>query len=286
MSPKATDIEPNKNISMLLKSTAGYGKTLAAVSFASYGPIWVAYWDKNSPIELFTILKKIGFGHLLDNIEYDCYSAKNAHEYINKLYRIQAGQHHYIAGITDSVTHMTAGAVNWSLGFRTGKPKPDPMNAAAFRFIPDMDEYKVETGFVTTALELCKSIEWYNIWTAHPIPVLKMDGTGGKVESISKSEAIVSYGSKVAGIIPGAFTEIYHFSKQMGGRVCNTVTLGSDFAKTALNLPARFECPDGKLFSTIWKELVNKSLAELDGKASNEIDLGVSKASGSPKWKV
>src|SRR3989304_3436727 len=108
---------------------------------------------------------------------------------------------------------MTAGAVNWSLAFRDPKGgKRDPKNKDAPALIPDFDEYKVETSLVTQAIDICRTLPCHIIWTAHPLPSIKLEGSGSAMK-VTKVNSIVTYGSKVAGMVPGSFTEIYHFSK-------------------------------------------------------------------------
>ena len=255
---KASDIIPERKVSMLLKSPSGFGKTIAACSVAVEGPIYLAYWDKNQPVELLHFFKKHR-PELLANIEYDCYSAKNANEFLNKLIAFQRDCR-YVAIVNDSVTNFTGSAVNWSMGFRDNK-----QNNKESQLIPDFDEYKVETSMVTQALDLCKALPAHMIWTAHPLPALKMEGSG-KSMRIAKVNNIVTYGSKVAGIIPGSFNEIYHLAldndytngKLVQKRIVHTVGVGDDFAKTVLNLPAEFDITD-KLFWEVFKSLTQEA---------------------------
>jgi hypothetical protein len=205
--PKADELTIDNKISILLKAPYGFGKTLAAASMAIDGPIWLAYWDKKAPIELLTFFKKHR-PEVLKNIEYDVYGAHNANQYLNKLFQL-ARSCPYYGIINDSVTNMTSAAVNWSLGFRNPSgPKKDSVNPATFQLIPDFDEYKIETSMVTQALDICRSLPCNVIWTCHPLPSLKVEGTGGSMK-VSKVNNIVTYGSKVGALVPGQFTEIY-----------------------------------------------------------------------------
>src|SRR5260370_11140026 len=114
---KASTITTDNNISFLFKSSPGFGKTLAAASFAVEGPVYLAYWDKSKPVELLTFFTERRFGALakkiLDNIEYDVYSSHNAGAYLNKLIDF-VDDCRYFAIINDSITYMTASAVGWS----------------------------------------------------------------------------------------------------------------------------------------------------------------------------
>lgn len=246
--------------SFLLKGPWGFGKTIAAASFARTGPVFLSYWDKKGPIELVQFLR-VHAPDLLKNIEYEVYGAHNAHEYLNFMFGL-ARNCRYAAIINDSVTTMTSAAVNWSLGFKSNKKTRDITTVA----IPDFDEYKVETSLVTQALDICRTLPCHVIWIAHPLPSMKIDGSGGSMR-ISKVNSIVTYGSKVAGIIPGQFSEIYHFSKlsdwdQTAGKskvryMVSTEQVGDDYAKSNIGLKVEMDITD-KLFYDVWKAEVTK----------------------------
>lgn len=288
MSPKASDIVPDKNISFLFKGPPGFGKTIAACSAAIYGDVWLGYFDKKIPVEVLTFFKKFR-PDLLERITYESYGSHNAHEYLNKLNSFTRDCR-YVALITDSVTSLTSAAVNWSMAFRDVNkgPKMDKLNKAAPQMIPDWDEYKVETSLVTQALDICKTLPVMNIWTAHPLPSMKVEGAGTKVDSITKVQSIVSYGSKVGALIPGGFNEIYHFGRQSNKRVVWTDMIGDDYAKTSMNLPTNIDITD-KLFFEVWKELVD--LGYVTGEEGKIKDANVnpfatnSNVIGSDKWK-
>lgn len=280
MSPKASDIQWSRNTSMLLKSDPGLGKTIAALSAAIYGEVYLAYFDKNIPIEALTFFKKYR-PDLLERITYDCFGSHNANDYLNKLIEFQTDCR-YAAVISDGATFMTASAMNWSLGFNSKDPRagakvgPDPED-----IMPDWDEYKVLTSYVTRALDLTRNLKTLNIWTAHPLAQIKVEGSGSKVDKITKTSSLVSAGSKIGSMIPGAFNEIYHIGKQAGVRKVWTDMVGEDFARTSLPLPKSFNIPEGGLFFEVWEDLVRKGFN--DG-GFNEVK--PTDSSGSSKWKA
>lgn len=264
MTQSADALTSDSYASILLKSPFGFGKTIAACSMAVEGPIWLAYWDKKKPIELLDFYKRHR-PDLLKNIHYDVYGSNNAHEYLNKLIEFQQKGCRYVGIITDSVTFMTTGAVNWSMGFRNpAGGKKDKVNSSAPQMVPDFDEYKVETSLVTQALDICRTLPVHNIWTAHPIPSLKMEGSGASIK-VSTVKNIVSYGQKVGAIIPGGFTEVYHLSMSTDfssnpvrtKRIVTTQAIGEDFAKTSLGLPVELDITD-KLFWEVWKKALKE----------------------------
>jgi hypothetical protein len=265
MPHKASNIDPGRRVSLLLKGPYGFGKTLAASSFCLEGPIHISYWDKQDIIELDhyyrSILKR---PELLSRIEYDVFNSHNANEYLNfYMEQVKSGGR-YSAYITDSVTNMTSGAVNWSLGFRQeGKGKSKDKD----KIMPDFDEYKIETSLVTQALDLCKALSAHIIWTCHPVPSIRIEGSGSSMK-VTKTNPIVTYGNKVAGIVPGNFSEIYHFSRRSDWDqskaklttkyLVNTVgTNEDDFAKSNLGLNCEMDIT-GRLFYEVWKEQVLK----------------------------
>jgi hypothetical protein len=253
---KANQINPTKAPSILMKGPPGFGKTIAACTAAIYGEVWLAYFDKNEPIELLTFFKKHR-PELLDRIDYDLYGSANCNEYLNKLVSFSKKGCRYAAIITDSVTTLTSAAVNWSIGFRDPRgPKKDDVAHDSIRVVPDFDEYKVETSIATQALDICTQLNVMNIWTAHPLTSLKMEGSG-KIDRITKTSSIVSYGSKVGSLVPARFHEIYHFGRQSGKRAVFTDLQGDDFAKTSLGLPSVLEIED-KLFFEVWRDALTK----------------------------
>lgn len=262
---KASQITPGKNTSFLFKGSPGFGKTLAAASFAIEGPIFLSYWDKSSPVELTTFFTEKRFGELakkiLENIEYEVYSSQNANAYLNKLIDF-ASDCRYFAIINDSLTSMTAGAVNWSLNF--GKERKEKKYKD---IVPSWDEYKTETSLVSQCLDIGKKLPTNVIWTAHPLSQTRVEGSGNSMR-VTKSNSIVSYGSKVADMVPGQFTEIYHFSQQSNWSekghskkyMVNTEAVGDEYAKSPLlgDYVKEFDITD-KLFYQVWKDLIDKS---------------------------
>lgn len=263
---KASNLSSGGSFSFLFKGPFGFGKTLAAASFAMEGPVYISYWDKKSPVELVTFFTEKRFGSLakkiLDNIEYDVYGPNNAADYLNKMIDWQSDCR-YFAVINDSLTFMTAAAVNWSMNF--GKDRKSHKKIKDV--LPSWDEYKVETSLVTQCMDLSKLLPCHSIWTAHPLPTTKVEGSGSSV-TVSKINSIVSYGSKVAGIVPGGFTEIYHFSqrsnwsegKSSKNYIVSTEAIGDEFAKSPLlgDYVKEFDITD-KLFYVVWKEMLDKS---------------------------
>lgn len=284
---------------MLFKGPFGFGKTLAAASFALQGPVHLSYWDKKRPIELMTFFTKKRFGEkaekIMDNLTFDIYSAENAGEYLNWLLDA-ISDCRYTAIINDSLTFMTASAVNWSLNFGKERKLEKKMKD----ILPSWDEYKVETSLVTQCIDISRKLPCHVIWTAHPLPTTKVEGSGSSIR-VSKINSLVSYGSKVAGIVPGSFTEIYHFVQQAnwstdgkGSKrfICSLDTIGDEFAKSPLlsDYAKELDFTD-KLFYEVWKEAIDASQgiikeAKSQGAIENQIPNPFSPTSQPNKWRV
>jgi hypothetical protein len=278
---KASSISLAGPTSFLFKAPWGFGKTIAAASFALGGPTYLAYWDKKAPRELITFYRKLGEKgkKVLDNLEFDVYGSSNANDYLNKVIDMR-GNCRYTTFITDSVTTLTAGAVNWSLGFNDKGKRVEKKTDNPQQIIPQFDEYKTETSFVSQALDICRTLPCHVIWTAHPLPGIKIEGSGNSMK-VSKVNPIVTYGSKVAGIVPGEFSEIYQFTKtadfssgsQKIRYKVSTEAIGDDYAKSSLGLPIELDITD-RLFYEVWIEAleqVNQAFTDSMNKEKNEV---------------
>jgi hypothetical protein len=260
---KASDIQIDyAKQSFLFKGPFGFGKTLAAASFAIDGPVFLSYWDKKSPVELVTFFKRFGDvgKKILENIEFETYSSQNANAYLNKLIDF-ASDCRYTAIINDSLTFMTSAAVNWSLNFGKETKERNIKN-----ILPSWDEYKTETSLISQCIDISKKLPCHTIWTAHPLPTTRVEGSGGSMK-VNKINSLVSYGSKVAGMVPGGFTEIYHFSTKNNwdsnsGRstkqfIANLEGVEDEFAKSPMlgDYCKEIDFTD-KLFYQVWKEQI------------------------------
>jgi len=272
--PKATDIKPDSYNQILLKGGPGFGKTLAAATFALEGPVHISYFDKKKPVELISFFTEKRFGskakQILDNIEYTVYGSRNCNDYLNRLIdMINGNSCRLFADITDSTTSLTAAAVNWSSAFSStgqGKQVTKPED-----IIPEFDDYKAETALITQALDLYQTLPCHVIWIAHPLPSIKIEGKGASMK-VTKTNPIVTYGTKVAGMIPARFTEIYHLSQEStwdASKGMNTTDYkvhvnspeDDNFAKSSIfdnSGIKEFDITD-KLFYEVWKKKISEA---------------------------
>lgn len=90
---------------------------------------------------------------------------------------------------------------------------------------------------------------------------------------VTKTNPIVTYGSKVAGIVPGNFSEIYHFAKQsawdtVSGKsstkyLVSFDAVGDDFAKSNIGITGEIDITND-LFYKVWRDKVRQHSKELD----------------------
>jgi hypothetical protein len=258
---KASNMNTSGPTSFLFKGPFGFGKTLAAASFALAGPVYLAYFDKKKPVELKTYFEKFGEKgkRILENIDYDIYGSNNANQYLNKMIDFSTDCR-FTAVITDSITTMTSSVVNWSSNFDSKGKKVGLKTENPQQIIPSFDEYKSETAVVAQVMDLSRTFPAHVIWIAHPLPSTKIEGSGSSMK-VTKVNSFVTYGSKVAGMVPGQFSEIYQFSKSIDYSVnpsriryiIDTDSVGDEFAKTALNLPKELDISN-RLFYEVWLE--------------------------------
>jgi hypothetical protein len=171
----------------------------------------------------------------------------------------------------DGITGFTTTAIVYQMILRGGEAKKTKGGIA----IPGFDEYNGETMIVTSTIEVLKNLNCNVVVTAHPLS--KIENVDGK--SV-RSRVIVSYGTKIASMVPGYFNEIYNFQirppvsvKEKPVRVVYTQHLGSDMAKTAYKLPPEIIITDRYDFYDILQSYikeeesndeVNPSIAEVN----------------------
>lgn len=249
---------------VMLKADNGAGKTVFAASFP--GPIKFFMFD-GSKLDVV----KLFFPNRTD-IEYDIYGARETKfkdalgnpVHIKSLIQFAKEfndlQDYCPWGtvVVDSFTSFSVTCVTFQLDFRSNNEKGTAMSKGGL-VIPDFDEYKGETTLVTQSLDVSKVLPCHVIWTAHPLPKLETTG-GGASMRVNKTSSIAAYGSKTAAMAPSYFNEIWHLETRPGSdggrqRICHTQTIGDQFAKTALPLPAAFDVTMKSGFKEVQKYL-------------------------------
>lgn len=270
------DVDPLGKFMALLTGHNGSGKSVAIASWMKRGPVFffdfdgrmasVANWYKQRGLPR-GLLKYQTFGP--DNI-YEAYKLLESFiEYCP-----------YSAIAIDSFTAVTVSAVTFSLRRRGNKGGVSlPTTSKGDMVIPDWDEYKGETVYVTMMLDICKTLAANGIavfWTAHPITSTKIEKVAGGADRYGKQTRYAAYGNKTDSLIPIYFNEIYHFTTEYDFRTnsnkrwCFTQPNGEINAKTALNLPVQIEWTDGNFYDIFQKAVRDGEVGVIDEVAKVE----------------
>ena len=257
-------IKIGQNFMGLFKGFNGSGKTIAAASFPE--PLHIFDFDgRVAPLRLFYAKE-----FQRKELSYATYGPHNVWEMLDKLDGL-CDYNPYKTIIIDSLTSLSVSIVTWRLRNRRIDPKEikERLNSNAKERnlqLPDWDEYKAEAVFITQVLDLCKVISSQGgniIWTAHPVPKTRIEGSGRGMK-VSHVNEIMAYGTKAAGIVPGYFNEIYQFgieeSTNFGEpskRMAWTETIGDDFAKTALPIPKEIDWTGRRDFYSLIQSYVD-----------------------------
>jgi len=237
-----SSIVPGETIRALFIGENGVGKSTAIGSFPE--PILYLDFDgRMLPVRQAYPKKQIKFV----SITYRNFG--DVREYIESL---QLKNPFATIGL-DGITGFTNLAIVYQMILRGSDAKKTKAGIA----IPGFDEYNGETMLVTSTIELLRSLKANLIVTAHPLTKMVAEGPGDK---LVRSRVIVSYGTKVASMVPGYFDEIYNFmiqpaisAKDSPKRIVHTTHLGTDMAKTALRLPAEIDITNRYDFYNIIK---------------------------------
>lgn len=248
---------------LMLKGENGSGKTVLAGSFP--GPIKFFMFDGSK----LDILKR--FYPNRTDIEYDIYGARRTRfrdsngqvvdikSLLDFADEFNALQDHcpWATIVIDSFTSFSVTCVTFQLDIRSNdKDKKTAMSKGGL-VIPDFDEYKGETTLVTQSLDVSKVLPCNVIWTVHPLPKLETSGQGNSMK-VTKTTSIAAYGAKTAAMAPSYFNEIWHIEVRPGSspqRIVHTQTIGTEFAKSALPLPAAFDVTGKNAFGEVRKYL-------------------------------
>jgi hypothetical protein len=248
----------------MLKADNGAGKTVLAGSFP--GPIKFFMFD-GSKLDVL----KLYYPKRTD-IEYDIYGAretkfkdingqpvhiKSLLQFADEFTSLQDNCP-WATVVIDSFTSFSVTCVTFQLDVRSNADGKAALRSKGGLVIPDFDEYKGETTLVTQTLDVSKVLPCHVIWTAHPLPKLETSGAGAGMR-VTKTSSIAAYGAKTAAMAPGYFNEVWHlevrFAAGLRSRILHTQTIGDQFAKTALPLPAEIDVTMKNGFREIQKLL-------------------------------
>lgn len=260
--PDIYNVDPLKKFMCLMVGPNGSGKSIAIASWKQLGSIY--YFDFDGRMaSVANWYKQRGLKE--GQLTFDTYGPENLYEAYQKMSSFVDRCPH-AAIVIDSFTAMTVSAVMFSLRQRSMKGGKDtPAISKGNMILPDFDEYKGETVFVTQFLDMSKAVASQGtavFWTAHPVQSLKIEGKNYSIQT-----KYSAYGNKSDSLIPIYFNEIYSFitdwdlQTQSNKRICHTQPHDGVNAKTALNLPTSFDWTD-KDFYTTFKSLADEGQAE------------------------
>lgn len=263
------NLDPMSKFMGLFVGPNGSGKSIAIASWKKKGSIYYFDFDgrMNSVANWY---KKRGLkeGELFS----DTYGPQNIYEAYTKLADFAASCPH-AAIVLDSFTAITVSAVTFSIKRRSGKSGNQlPKTSKGDMIIPDWDEWNGEATYVTMLIDLCKQIAANGtavFWTAHPVEKININPND---KSVSYQTKYAAFGHKSDSLLPIYFNEIYHFRIELGEdnqlhRLCYTQPEGSVVAaKTALNLPVKFDWTNQDFYDRLHEELKK-------GEENNEVTL-------------
>lgn len=243
------DLDPLDKFMAMFVGPSGSGKSVAIASWLKKGSIYSFDFDgRMNTVSAWYKARGLKKGQLT----YDTYGPENLYQALVKMNEFISYCPHAAISI-DSFTAVTVSAVMYSLRQRQGKSGNDvPSMSKGNLIVPDWDEYKGETVYVTTLLDMCKAIAAKGIavfWTAHPITSTKIEkGTApGEKDNYGKQTRYAAYGNKADSLLPIYFNELYHFTTRWdfatdsAARICFTAPYGDITAKTALGLPPQID---------------------------------------------
>jgi len=268
--PDMSTIDPEM-IYAMLKGEPGTRKSTQALSFPT--PQYWFSWDRKMQ-GIMVPMRKWGINPKL--IQYDDYEDWNGAR--NKLEQFQLNCP-FSTLVFDSLTSCADMTLRQTLKLKTGARKSgaDAGRTIAGIAINEIEDYNAESSALNELIALTKDIQSYQksqgkkvniILIAHVMEVTKMVQNQQVL-----SRTIVTAGKRVAAKMPAYCTEVYHFGYEKGfiegtpgNLVMYTHHSGIDFARTALDLPAKIEFGD----KPIYTEFLTPAIAKLKGEIATQ----------------
>jgi hypothetical protein len=239
----------DKNFRALLIGPTGRGKTIAACSWP--GKTLVIDFDKrHKPIIDW-------YPERLAEISVEVITPINYWTTFKPLIDdLESGKLRFDNVLLDGITTLSNTTVVMQMMVKGQGPEKGKITKGGVA-VPSWDEFNGEAMLITQLLETLKSIESNLFVTAHPVHKTRIEGT----KSI-KETSIISFGTKLAPMVPTYFDEVYAFdydfdlnaNKPVKRYVYTAPTADYPDVKTALKgLPPKLEIT-GRNFYDVIKE--------------------------------
>lgn len=266
--PTLANENPEK-IFALFKGEPSTRKSTQALSFPL--PQYWFSWDRKMNGILVPARK---WGIDMSKVSYDDYDSwsdpkKSAKKKLEEL----ALNCPYATLVFDSVTSMADMTLRQTLKMKGGMTRQSGQAAGkmiAGIAVNEMEDYNAESSALGELIYLAKDIQDYQysqgkivniILIAHVMEVSKPEG-----QKTTYVRTIVTAGKRVAAKIPAYCSETYHFDIEAsvveggeGDYIVYTENTGTDFARTALDLPKKITFKDNKqLYRDYVKPAIDK----------------------------
>jgi len=250
MPKQLSKVEIDKNFRALLVGPTGRGKTIAASSWPGKTLI-IDFDNRHKPIIDW-------YPDRLDEIEVEVITPLNYWDTFHPLVNRLTTANPYQNIVIDGITSLSNTTVVMQMIVKGADPKSGKITKGGVA-VPSWDEFNGEAMLITQLLETLKSIKCNLFVTAHPVFKTRIEGT----KSI-KETSIISFGTKLAPMIPSYFDEVYYFDyefdinsgKPVKRNVFTAPTGDYPDAKTALKgLPMKFDITN-RNFYDLMKEFL------------------------------
>lgn len=273
--PKLSDVKLGDVLHTILKGENGTGKSIAAVSYAASGPLYVFDFEDRMR-SVANYYRRINRLDVLNNVEFDTYFSFS--KVRKKFEALESNPRGIKNVLLDSLTSFCDRALSNTKEFK--KDSQEESGKVAGKTIGEfrvntMEDFNAEAAaiqeFIVEHAMILKSMKINFILTGHVIKVHENDEERG-----SHIARYLMSGAKKAGQkVPGYYDEMYHTNVEPGmgtgdppKYTARTRHTGNDTAKTSLTLPPKIDFTDKVFYEELMRyvpkpEPVNFAAGEL-----------------------
>ena len=188
----------DKNFRALLIGPTGRGKTIAAASFPGKTLV-IDFDNRHKPIIDW-------YPERLGEISVEVIYPLNYWTTFKPLIDdLESGKQRFDNVLLDGITTMSNTTVVMQMIVKGAGPDKGKITKGGIA-VPSWDEFNGEAMLITQLLETLKSIKCNLFVTAHPVVKTRIEGA-----KTVKEVSIISFGTKLAPMIPTYFDEVYAF---------------------------------------------------------------------------